>query len=225
MQVLITVLVNGGATTYMLRYWDLFDSAYTSGSARSPPSQRLEVLVPSGNGDEEDHNDGYSNGTKINATGSCVVSPCQAQLDSSHGLWLVRRSTASSRQSVCGRTPGHDCCSELAMGSKFSEAPLIEMYRRGNDRQYVHLAETSTNRLFFAQMLSSVRTRLVCLCRNVIESIHDFQRQGGLNKQLEHLDKVFSSYLIAPGNQDEGDSEYVRTVAEDPSEDPVVEEQ
>jgi hypothetical protein len=34
-------------------------------------------------------------------------------------------------------------------------------------------------------------------CRTVIDSIHDFQRQGGLSKQFEQLDKVFSTYLVA----------------------------
>lgn len=32
----------------------------------------------------------------------------------------------------------------------------------------------------------------------MIDSIHDFQRQGGLNTQFAHLDKVFSTYLVAP---------------------------
>jgi hypothetical protein len=38
----------------------------------------------------------------------------------------------------------------------------------------------------------------------VIDSIHDFQRQGGVKKQLEHLDKVFSSYLLAPDAGSDG---------------------
>lgn len=38
----------------------------------------------------------------------------------------------------------------------------------------------------------------------MIDSIHDFQRQGGLTKQFEHLDKVFSTYLVAPA-EEQGD--------------------
>lgn len=223
MQVLITVLVNGGATTYMLRRWDLFDSTYTAGGARSPPPQRLQVLVPSGNRDDDDHQDGYQNGAKISTTGSYAVSSCPANADSSQGLWLLRRTAAASR-SKSGVLPRGICCPVSAMGLHTAQAPLIEIHRCHKSSQCVHVAEAKALRLISIQWFSSVRRSFVCVCRNVIESIHDFQRQGGLNKQLEHLDKVFSSYLIAPGNTGE-DAEYVQAVGDDPTRDHDVDEQ
>lgn len=54
---------------------------------------------------------------------------------------------------------------------------------------------------------AALRTPRVPSRRKVIESIHDFQRQGGLSRQLEQFDRVLSSYLIAPPSAAEGQSE------------------
>lgn len=43
-QVLITVLFNGGASTYLLSYWELFDSRECMSPA--PGGHSLAVLVP-----------------------------------------------------------------------------------------------------------------------------------------------------------------------------------
>jgi hypothetical protein len=48
------------------------------------------------------------------------------------------------------------------------------------------------------------------MCRTVgqvIDSIHDFQRQGGLNRQFEHLDNLFSAYLVARSDSTEADEQ------------------
>jgi hypothetical protein len=46
--------------------------------------------------------------------------------------------------------------------------------------------------------------------RKVIDSIHDFQRQGGLTRQFEQLDRLVSSYLIPPLSDADGLSEGVQ---------------
>ena len=34
-------------------------------------------------------------------------------------------------------------------------------------------------------------------CRGLIQSIHDYQRQGGLTRQFEQLDRAVTDYLVA----------------------------
>jgi hypothetical protein len=97
--VLITVLVNGGASPYLLKAWDLFDTSYADG-ARSPPPVQFSVLPAH---DDASGSDGHANGTN--------------------------------------------------------------------------------------------------------RTLRDFQRQGGLSKQFEQLDRLVSSYLIPPPSTANGNSE------------------
>lgn len=221
MQVLITVLVNGGATTYMLRHWDLFDSEYSSRPARSPPPQRLQVLVPSRDDvDQPEHEDGYQNGAKISTTGSCVTLPCHANLGSGQGPWLVRRPTNNHTETrrLFNEAGFHVAFRGVSAVPSCSTA--LPTHCCGSQcRNQAELSDSSQHKYF-----RSVGRYIGCICRNVIESIHDFQRQGGLNKQLEHLDKVFSSYLIAPDMPGD-ESKYVRAASTDPPGDADVEEQ
>lgn len=202
----------------MLRHWDLFDSEYSTRPARSPPPQRLQVLVPSRDVDDPEHDDSYQNGTKISTTGSCVTLPCHSNLDSGQGPWLVRRPTSTYTETRrLSKTAGFHVADREESATLPSSTVLPTHY---SGSQCGNQAELSVS----SHRCSPVRRYVGCMCRNVIESIHDFQRQGGLNKQLEHLDKVFSSYLIAPDMPGD-DSTYARAAGTDPPGDVDVEEQ
>lgn len=217
-QVLITVLVNGGATSYMLRYWDLFDSEYSTRPARSPPPQRLQVLVPSRDMDDPDHDADYQNGTKISTTGSYATFSCQAHLESAQGIRLLRRA-ATHRPETRRLLPSRG--NDIAVWGMSAVHPcLTQLSEQCHRSKLVYKDEASA----WGRGVKSVGRYIGRICRNVIETIHDFQRQGGLNKQLEHLDKVFSSYLIAPDKQGD-ETNYVMATGTDPAAEPPVEEQ
>lgn len=218
-QVLITVLVNGGATTYMLRYWDLFDRAYSARPAHSPPPQRLQVLVPSRDVDDHDDDDGYHNGTKMSTTGSYAALPGHPHPNSVQGMWLVRR--ANTTHAVSPGVGGSHSANLTEYALPAAQASVRGSHRRLHAEPCVAHDEQNVSS---EHGLRRLGRSVSCMCRNVIESIHDFQRQGGLNKQLEHLDKVFSSYLIAPGKQGDG-ANYTEAVDTDRPHNTDIEEQ